>query len=232
MTTPMTEYSRTLFKDNPDYTCYTYDSRADWITARESLKGIGGSDSAAAIGRSKWMTNTDLWRVKTGRREREDISNNPVVRYGTLAEENIRRMYQLDTKDKYIVNYAENAILKSINHPCMLYSPDGLLEEKGTGRIGVLEIKTAHIRGNGRNWKDQIPSNYYVQVLHGMAVTCADFAELRAWLKYSDEYTAVKTYHIERSEVEEDIELVIKRIARFWQYVIDDTEPPMILGGV
>ena len=228
----MIEYGKKLFRDNPTYRAYIFNSRSDWMQGRKSLNGIGGSDSAAALGLSKWRTNLDLWKIKTGRMEQPDISEEPAVRYGTLAEEQIRRLYQLDTEDKYEVNYLPDIVLKSNQHPCMLYSPDGLLFEKATGRTGVLEIKTSTIHGNGLQWKDQIPQNYYIQILHGMAVTGADFTELRAWLRYSDEYTAVRTYHVERDDVAEDIEYVIDGVENFWKFVAEDKEPPLIIGGL
>jgi len=225
------EYS--LFKSNPEYTVHRFETKEEWAKNRNLIRGIGGSDSAAAMGLSPWKTNVDLWRIKTGREEPEDISNNPAVAYGTNAEESIRRMFQLDYATKYNVEYVPNTILESNRYPHMLYSPDGLLEELGTMRTGVFEAKTSTIHGNGNQWKDRIPQNYYIQVLHGMAVTNSQFAVLRAWLRYSDEYVAVRTYHIERNEqVEEDIEYILKKVAEFWEYVEADKEPPLIIGGL
>lgn len=224
-------YSTQLFTEPNDfYEAYMYGSREEWLAGRGELEGIGGSDSPSALGISKWKSNLRLWYEKTGRQKAPDISNHPAVRYGTLAEEHIRAMYVLDHPE-YEVNYAENVILKSKKHPCMLYSPDGLIRDRRTGRIGVLEIKTAQIRGNAGDWKDRIPMPYYVQVIHGLQVTGADFVNLRAWLKYSDEYEAVKTYRIEREDVLEDIEYVTEKVERFWQYVKKDIEPPQIIGG-
>ena len=222
-----------MFKSNPVYRVHKFSSKAEWERKRQEIKGVGGSDSAAALGLSPWKSNVDLWWIKTGRKRPEDLSDNPAVAYGTQAEENIRRMFALDYADKYDVQYVPNTILESLKYPHMLYSPDGLLEELGTMRTGVLEIKTSTIRGNGNQWKDQIPQNYYIQVLHGMAVTDSQFAELRAWLRYSDEYAVVKTYHIERDEqVEEDIQYILKKVAEFWEYVEADEEPPLIIGGL
>jgi predicted phage-related endonuclease len=98
--------------------------------------------------------------------------------------------------------------------------------------MGLLEIKTSTIHGNASQWKDRIPQNYYIQVLHGMAVTGALFAELRAHLKYSDDYTAVRTYHIERPDAEEDIHTITEGISRFWEFVEKDEMPPLVIGGL
>ena len=60
-------------------------------------------------------------------------------------------------------------------------------------------------------WRDQIPDNYYIQVLHYLLVTEYSFVELRAQLKsvwQSQIRLETKDYHIERSDAEEDIEIL------------------------
>ena len=68
-------------------------SRQEWLQERK--KGIGGSDAAAIIGLNPYMTNVDLWEIKTGRKEQEDISNKPCVKYGTEAEGPLRELFKL-----------------------------------------------------------------------------------------------------------------------------------------
>ena len=63
-------------------------NRAEWLQKRTSY--IGGSDAAAVIGRNPWMSNTELWEIKTGRRQQTDISDKPYVKYGIAAEDHIR----------------------------------------------------------------------------------------------------------------------------------------------
>ena len=52
-------------------------SREEWLQERK--KGIGGSDAAVVIGKSKWKNNVQLWEEKTGRIETPDISDKPYV---------------------------------------------------------------------------------------------------------------------------------------------------------
>lgn len=59
-------------------------SREQWLEERK--KGIGGSDSAAVLGLNPYMTNVDLWQIKTGRKQQENVSQKPFVKYGTEAE--------------------------------------------------------------------------------------------------------------------------------------------------
>ena len=227
----MREYSTGLYRETETYWCHSFKNRDEWLAGRGTLRGVGGSDSAAALGMSKWKTNLILWREKTHRSEPSQIET-PQMRYGIDAEEPIRNLYQLDVEGKYEVQYKPDCILQSKKWEHMLYSPDGLLMEIGTGRVGLLEIKTSTIHGNADQWKDQIPQNYFIQVVHGMAVTGAVFAELRAHLRYSEDYTAVKTYHIERAEIGPDIDVVTDGVDKFWRYVQADEEPPLIIGGL
>lgn len=228
-------YAKGLFDDNTRYIVHRFQNRSEWLTGRNELKGVGGSDSAAVIGMNPWRTNRDLWLIKTGRKTAPDISNNSAVKYGQRAEEYIRRIFQLDTEDTFEVNYLENCILQNRDKPFMLYSPDGLLHEKATGKNGILEVKTSTLLSAlaKERWNERIPENYYCQILHGMAVTGFDFAILRAQLKYSDDLTYVRTYRIDRDEVADDIAAIEKGVEDFWKnYVEPDIEPPLILRNL
>ena len=80
---------------------------------------------------------------KTGRRIPEDISDNPCVVYGKLAEAPIRELFKLDYPE-YQVEHHEFRILQSIRYPFMQASLDGELTDPD-GRRGILEIKTTNI---------------------------------------------------------------------------------------
>ena len=90
----MARTGKTLFQNCEAYTVQQYADRTGWLRGRSG--GIGGSDAAAAIGRSPWRTNYELWLIKTGRKQAEDISNSELVRYGTKAEDPLRKLYALD----------------------------------------------------------------------------------------------------------------------------------------
>ena len=226
-------YGRSLYRSNTTYTVYMYKSRDEWLKGR--VRGIGGSDAAAAIGRNPWKSNLQLWEEKTGRKKIEDISDKPSVKYGTDAEEYLRRLYQLDRAGKYEVQYMKNVIIQSVRYPELLYSPDGLLLDKKNGKKGLLEIKTTSImRSYDREkWNDRIPDNYFIQVLHGLNVTGFDFIELCAQLKYDDNYSQRRIYHIDRSDVEDDCEYLKEQLCTFWrEYVLPDIEPGLILPQI
>lgn len=209
-------------------------TREDWLQNRQA--GIGGSEVAAVVGRSPYMDNVTLWEIKTGRRKRADISDKPYVRYGTVAEEYLRALFGLDFPE-YKVMYEENNSFTNDRYPFAQASLDGWLEDKN-GRLGILEIKTTEILQSSQRlkWKDRVPDQYFCQVLFYMAVMGADFAELWARIKSRGRdggvYAQEKNYHIERSEVQEDIDYLMQKGTEFWEYVKSDTRPSLVLPDI
>ena len=215
---------------NPVYQIIDNKDHAAWLKAR--TYGIGGSDASAILGMNPYKTNIDLFEEKTGRRIPEDISDKPYVKYGTEAEPLIRALFSLDYPD-YQVEYHENRILRSIRYPFLQASLDGELADPD-GRRGILEIKTTNILQSMQRekWKDRIPDNYYIQVLHYLLVTGYQFVILRAHLISewgNDKRTTVRHYFIEREEVREDLDMLLKEEIKFWQYVESGRKPPLIL---
>ncbi|MGI6117803.1 MAG: lambda-exonuclease family protein [Bilifractor sp.] len=205
----------------------TYMTREDWLHHR---RGIGGSDAAAVLGISPWKTNVQLWEEKTYRKNPPDISNKAVVRYGTEAEKYLRGLFALDYPE-YEVGYAENNAVFNSDLPFAHASLDGWLTEKETGRKGILEIKTTNITSGmlADRWNEQIPMHYMAQVVHYFIVTGFDFAYLRAQLKFSSRIE-IRDYLINREDHEEDIDLLLREEADFWNYVETDTCPPLKLN--
>lgn len=213
---------------------YTFSGREEWLKARKNY--IGGSDASAIVGRNPYMTNTDLWEIKTGRREQEDISDKPYVIYGSRAEQYLRALFALDFPE-YEVRYEEDNLFLNDRYPFAHASLDGWLVDQ-EGRRGVLEIKTTNILQSMQKekWKDGIPDNYYTQVLHYLMVTEADFAILKAQLKteFPGELPRmqIKHYLIERADVEEDIAYLAREEQRFWEHVKNGKRPALILPEI
>ena len=202
-----------------------------WLKNRK--KYIGGSDVACILGYNPWKTNVQLYREKKGIVEPDDLSDNPLVIYGTKAEEHIRALFQLDHQE-LTVEYVPNNSWHNTEFPFAAASLDGWSQDEN-GRKGILEIKTATITSKQQalKWKDAIPDNYYCQVLFYLGVTGWDYVDLRANLKYdypdSDLYISTRDYHIERTEVEEDIEMVMEKAAVFAEALRKNKEPPLLL---
>ena len=205
----------------------------DWLKNR--MNGIGGSEISAVIGCNPYMTNLELFDYKTGRAKPEDISDKPYVQYGNGAEPHLRDLFALDYP-QYKVEYVENNSWRNDKYPWAQASLDGWLTDED-GRRGVLEIKTTEILNSmhREKWNDQIPMNYYCQVLFYMAVVEADFAILKAQLKTEFDgvpYLQTKHYRIERAEKQADIDYLMNEGEKFWEYVKNDTRPPLKLPNI
>jgi putative phage-type endonuclease len=205
----------------------------EWIKAR--INGIGASEAAAVVGMSPYKSNTELWEEKTGRRVAEDISDKPYVQYGKEAEKHLRALFALDFP-QYQVDYDEFGMIRN-NPDCSFAfaTLDGALTENK--RHGVLEIKTTEIMraGQWEEWNNRIPQHYYIQVIHQLLATGYDFAILKAQIKYQKDgqpAVAIRHYPIERSEVEGDIKWLAEREKVFWNCVINDIRPALILPEI
>lgn len=208
----------------------------EWLKVR--LQGIGASEASAVIGCNPYMSNVDLWRLKTGRKQAQDISSNAHVQYGHDAEGPLRELFALDYP-QYEVSYGGAFdMVHNPEHPYIFATLDGRLKEKATGRLGVYEGKTTEILRSMQKekWKDRIPDNYYVQVIHQLIATGWDFAVLNAQMKRvfdGDVRTETRRYFIERAEVQNDIDYLLAEEVKFWtEYVQKDREPPLILPEI
>lgn len=211
----------------------TFKTRQDWLAARQGR--IGGSDAAAILGLNPYKSNVQLWEEKTGRRQSEDISDKPYVKYGTEAEEPLRELFKLDFPE-YQVMYEEGNMWLNDAIPWGHASLDGWLMDQG-GRRGIWECKTTEIMRSGQMklWKGRIPDNYYIQLLHYLLITGFGFAVLKGQLKFDidgEMWLQTKHYKIERSEVQEDIEFLKEKEFEFWQHIKQDKPPALILPSL
>ena len=211
----------------------TYETREEWLKARKSY--IGGSDAAAVLGMNPWMSNTELWEIKTGRRKKTFLDDNEFVKYGHAAEPLLRELFKLDYPEMEVF-YEPANMWTNDRFPFAHASLDSWLKDE-FGRLGILEIKTSNLLNKSMSdkWKDQIPDNYYLQCLHYMMVLEADFAIVKAQLKSErdgDVYLQTKHYWIERRDVEEDIETLKTAEEEFYQCILKDKEPALILPEI
>lgn len=212
---------------------YQLKSREEWLANRQR---IGGSDASSILGLNPYMSNVDLFKIKTGLMEREDISEKDFVKYGTEAEQYLRELFKLDYKE-YEVEYLENNIWINDKYPFAHASLDGWLTERATGRMGIWECKTTNIINSSQlnKWKDRLPENYFCQILHYLMVTEFDFVILKAQLKWErngEVFLQTKHYKIERSDVEADIEYLRNAEKVFWEQVQSRTMPALILPQI
>ena len=151
-----------------NYTKESYNSREEWLKNR----GIGGSDAAAIVNKSKWATPTDIFNRIVYNKEKS-ISSNSRMTEGTLAEEHIRFLWALDHPNCKVKNPPKKAywLFRRKDYPLLTCTPDGLF--KMDNKLYGLEIKDVElIKGDVRAlWEsDILPDQYYFQCLHYMVV--------------------------------------------------------------
>ena len=202
-----------------------YHSEKEWHSIRQ--KHIGGSDCSIIMGHNPYNEDIqELWRIKTGREKQKDISNVPAVKNGIMQELHLRGIFEAQYPEFEVKTFDKTLV--SLKYPFMAANLDGVLENKTSKEKGVLEIKTARCmnwKQFEKDWKNEVPLHYHLQVQHYLAVTGWKFAVLFANIKleWTDE-SILKKFYIERDE--DDIKEIIKKEIWFNSFVINDIEPP------
>lgn len=208
------------------------EQRAEWLKQRQ--KGIGGSDASAIVGCNPYKSNIETWQEKTGRIEPEDISHKLYVKYGLEAEQYLIALFALDYPLYKVVANTNYTVHHHPKYPFIAGTLDAELIEVETERKGILEVKTTNILQSMQRekWNDQIPMNYYIQCLHYLLATGWEFVILKAQLKTDydgDIRLNTRHYHIERADVQEDLDYLLEKEIKFWEYVVNDRKPPLVL---
>lgn len=204
-------------------------NREEWL--RQRLVGIGGSEAAAAVGMSKWMTPLELWKLKTGQEKPKDLSGNPAVEQGNRLEPALRTMFGA-LHPQYEIEYHQFDMLYQSEHPWLFSTLDGELIDKTTGKRGILEIKTATPNGKAgwAEWSDgKMLPQYYIQNLHQLLASGYDFVILFAALFAFNEDITLREYSIAREDVKDDLAWLLEEETEFWGKVERREMPSMPL---
>ncbi len=190
--------------------------RAAWLQVRRS--GIGGSDAAAAVGLNPYKSPLELWLEKTHRDAElpqvdPDDMDSPMY-WGTVLEPLVASQYSRKTGRQV---RRVNAVLQHPQEPWMLANLDR--EVVGCPEVQILECKTAGLNG-ARLWKDGVPEYVQLQVMHQLAVTGKQAADVAVLICGQD----LQIHRIERDEAL--IGQLIELERRFWHLVETDQAPP------
>ena len=191
-------------------------TRDQWLSVRKG--GIGSSDAAAAVGLNPYKSQLELWLEKTGRdaglpKTDPNDESSPMY-WGTLLEPIVAAHYTKRTGHKV---RRVNAVLQHPVEPWMLANLDR--EVIGVPAVQILECKTAGING-ARLWREGVPEYVQIQVMHQLAVTGKQAADVAVLLGGQ----ALEVHRIERNETM--IRNLIELERRFWRYVETDQPPP------
>jgi len=190
-------------------------SREDWLDVRR--RGIGSSDAAAAVGLSPYKSPLQLWTEKTGTArfaEPDPQDDTSPLYWGTLLEPIVAAHYTRRTGRRV---RRVNAVLQHPEHPWMLANLDR--EVLGCPEVQILECKTAGLHG-ARLWRDGVPEYVQLQVLHQLAVTGKQAADVIVLIAGQE----LQIHRIERDEAA--IAHLIELEAAFWRCVDERRAPP------
>ncbi|TWR95468.1 YqaJ viral recombinase family nuclease [Pseudomonas saxonica] len=191
--------------------------REDWLAVRK--QGIGSSDAAAAVGLNPYKSQLELWLEKTGRDtslpKLDPQDEESPAYWGNILEPIVATHYTQRTGNRV---RRVNAVLQHPDPqmPWMLANIDR--EVIGTDSVQILECKTAGING-ARLWKEGVPEYVQLQVMHQLAVTGKQAADVAVLLGGQ---------HLEIHRIERDESLIARLVdleRLFWDYVVSDTPP-------
>lgn len=215
------------------YKVEKYSTKEAWLSAR----GIGGSGVSALFGKNKYKNALDIYcsAINPSDEPKNDKQTSS-TEYGHNAEKPVCDIFALHHTE-YKVKYPKGIqMMRRIDKPYITYTPDALLTEIETGRKGIYEGKTRLVQSKAEadEWRAGIlPEQYVLQVLDGMVViNDAEFIELCVELIFIDYDTGkwksseIRSFHLERKEVEKAIELVEQKQTDFYENHILKQIPP------
>jgi putative phage-type endonuclease len=187
----------------------------DWHLWRQ--KGVGGSDVPAIMGNSPWTTALELWKIKTGRAERPDLSDNFAVQRGIRLEPLARNAYEEKTgvymqPDHYVYD----------GEPRFKASLDGITMDGS----GLLEIKCPGKAVHEGCARGEVPAHYYDQMQWYLFVTGAKWCDFATFYRNPDD----NDYQLNVYQVTPDktrIEQLVAAASLFLDNIDSDIPPGM-----
>ena len=180
----------------------------EWLEARK--QGIGGSDMAAILGFNKYRDAVSVWLDKRG--ELPPVEENEPMYWGNVLEEVVAQEFAKRTGWKVRNN---NYTLQSIEYPYLLAN----IDREIIGLDAGLECKTANAFKKNEWEGDEVPTSYYIQCQHYMAVT----GKSSWWIACLLGGNTFIYKEIPRNE--EVIEAIIREGKVFWDMVENGTVP-------
>lgn len=222
-----------------NYNFEYYNNTKDWLKSR--IGSFGGSSVSALLRCNPYTDPIDIYCSALNPSDEISEKETPSTKYGHDAEPLLAKLFALNFP-QYEVDYLENGKIRMArrkDRKILAYTPDALLKEIATGRLGFLEIKT-HIVKDQEDYdmwaNNQLPQNYYCQELQGFVVmNDREFCELYVILNWIDYETnslyksELRHYHLERENCKDDIKLLEKIEIDFQENNIEKRCPPDIV---
>lgn len=196
---------------------------AEWVKDRRNY--LGGGDAGPIAGLSPHKTKLGVFHEKKG--TAPPVVDNENMEWGRLLEKPVADKWFMEQRKKGGIcrmNYSPPTF-QSVDHSFMRANVDAMIEtDEGPG---VLEVKTAD-KDQAFKWgdaEDAVPTQYFMQGLHYMAVTGVEYC-IFALLLGGNRY---KTYKIRRDE--SSIANLIQIESDFWEKLQANIEPAPVIGN-
>src|SRR5690625_1924567 len=134
-------------------------SREEWL--RERKTGIGGSDAAAVLGFSPWVSPFELYIDKTS--EHVEEIDNEAIHWGNVLEDVVAEEFTRRTGKKV---RRRNQTFRHKEHEFMIAN----IDRDVVGERALLECKTTNAFNLDAWDGEQIPPAYICQLQHYMSV--------------------------------------------------------------
>jgi len=193
----------------------SYSDRETWLNARK--RGIGGSEAAAVLGISPWVSPLTLYLRKLNLMPEQDSSER--MQWGLDLEDAVAAYYERETGRK-LYSPKPYTIFESKEHPFMQCTIDRLIEQFDDRGPGVVQIKTA---GPGMlgEWQEEVPLYYQVQIQHEMSVMGYK------WGSFAVFFGDYKGLIVDVNRNDRFVEILVEKEGEFWKRICDEDPPPV-----
>ena len=217
-------------------------TEAEWLEAKN--KTIGGSEAAAIINKSKWLSQDDLYN-KLVYGKAKSVAPNEKMAKGTAAEEHIRALFALDFRGRFHMlklPTKKKCMYIRKDKPYISCSPDGLAIYGRSGKRWGIEFKYVElIKNEDKNvWEGGLlPDQYFCQCLQYLVAMpelegVILFAHCQ-YFRHDDEtdewvfdHAVDRPYFIVRKDVSDQIEFLERKETEFWEVNIQGRKRPKL----
>ena len=206
-----------------------FKSRDDWLKMRQL--GIGGSDVSCIMGHNRFRNRKDIWHSK---QFLEPEISNEAIEFGNAFEPLIFKSFAYKYRNIYETLDFKDTMFRNIFVPYFQASLDGVLVEKSTNKVGILEIKTVQNRKSKWYYEDGtkgVPQEYIDQAVHYFNTTNAEFVVFYCLVNYERDdidrdMEFLKPRRINREDVLDYMKEVQNQCIDFWENYVKKGEQP------
>ena len=206
-----------------------FKSRDDWLKMRQL--GIGGSDVSCIMGHNRFRNRKDIWHSK---QFLEPEISNEAIEFGNAFEPLIFKSFAYKYRNIYETLDFKDTMFRNIFVPYFQASLDGVLVEKSTNKVGILEIKTVQNRKSKWYYEDGtkgVPQEYIDQAVHYFNTTNAEFVVFYCLVNYERDdidrdMEFLKPRRINRDDVLDYMKEVQNECIDFWENYVKKGEIP------